>query len=38
MENNLLSITIIIDKEFNILIKNRKIDILKDNKIIITTI
>ena len=38
MESNLLLITIIMDKGFNISMKNRRVDILKDNKLIIITI
>ena len=38
MENNLLLITIIINKRFNISIKNGRVNILKDNKLIVIII
>ena len=38
IESNLLLTTIIIDKGFNISMKNRRVDILKDDKLIAITI
>ena len=37
MDSNLLSITIIIDKGFNIIISNREVNIFKQNKLFATT-